>query len=1026
MRRVLILLAAASALPGQTANLSGVVRDFSQAVVPAARVRVLNEQTFAERTTLTTSEGAYSFTFLAPGRYTISAGSGGFMTMEETGVRLDAGDARLDFLLPIAAVEQSATVSADASVLRTDAAGLSTVIDRDLIQNLPLNGRSFQSVIALTPGVVMTKATFGEQGQFSVNGQRANANYFTIDGVSANIGVSAGLTLVQSSSGSLPGLAATGGTNTLVSVDALEEFQVQTSGYAAEYGRMPGAQILILTRSGTNLFHGSLFDFFRNDAMDAGDWFANANQLPKPELRQHDFGGVLGGPVGLPHYSGRDRTFFFFSYEGLRLRQPQVMSTDVPSLAARASACAACQPFLNAFPLPNRPAGPYGFAPLVASYSDVSSLNATSLRLDRRLGDHLTVFGRYNRAPSTYTARLYMLSNPIDTTAGTDTLTAGATLLISAHLNDEFRFNWSDSTGKSYARLDNFGGAVPFDPQLFFPPTVDPSNAFGGYFLSGGVNSSFYLGKNVANSQRQWNLVDTVSLASGPHQFKFGADWRSLATLNNPRAYDLMAYFITANGGASGLTAQTTIDAQQAITVYFGNLSLFAQDTWKLSPRLTLTYGLRWELNPPPTGSLPLYTFSNYANQSQMQVAPAGTPLYSTRPGNFAPRLAAAWQGDSFTTLRAGFGIFYDLGAGLMGQAAAGFPYFRQQNYAAGTAFPVPPDQAKPLPFSLNPPVTSIYGAQSGLRLPLTYEWNFTLERRLGESRQLSLAYVGAAGRHLLRQTYFENPTANIVTAYLLTNDAFSDFHSFQAQFQQRLWGGFLALVSYTLGKSLDNDSNESTALLEAAQLNPKDDRGPSDFDIRQTLTAAFSYGIPNQQRWRRLRPLTANWGLDGVWIARSATPVDVTFSRDLGFGLTNLRPDLVYGAPLYLDDPDVAGGRLFNPDAFRIQQDYPGRQGTLGRNAMRGFPLSQLNLTMRREFPLHERLKLQFRAELFNALNHPSFADPTGSMFSSDFGISTQMLGRSLGQGGANGGLNPLYQVGGPRSVQLALRMVF
>ena len=951
----------------------------------------------------------------------------GFQESTQTGIRLDAGDARIDVTLQPGSVGTSITVSADSAVLGTDSAGVGTLIPRSLIDNMPLNGRSFQSLIAVTPGVVMTKANFGEQGQFSVNGQRPNANYFTIDGASANIGVSAGLTLVQSASGSLPGLSAAGGTNTLVSVEALEEFHVQTSGAAPEYGRMPGAQVVILTRSGTNQYHAALFDFFRNDAMDAADWFANANSLPKPELRQHDFGGVLGGPVRIPHlYNGRDRTFFFVSYEGLRLRQPQVLATDVPSLAVRRSACAACQPFLNAFPLPTGPAGHFGFAPFVASYSDVSSLDAASLRLDHHFASRAIAFARYNYAPSIYTQRLFALSNLIDSKTDTRTLTSGVTLLLSARANNDLRFNLSDSTGASAGRLDTFGGATPFDPRLFYPSTVDPSNAFGGYFLSGGIKSSFYLGKNVANSQRQWNLVDSFSLLRGAHQFKFGADWRDVATRNNPRAYDLMVYFVTANGGASGASSQIVEGAQEDITVHFRNLSWYAQDTWKISPHLTLTYGVRWEMNPAPKGSRPLYTFQGYQDPSQIQLAPKGTPLYPTGFGNFAPRLAAAWQWNPATTLRAGWGIFYDLGAGLAGQSAAGFPYFRQQSLQAGTPFPLPAGYGQPLPFSVSGPITTIYGSQVGLRLPLTYEWNLALERRLGQTRELTLSYIGAAGRHLLRQSYYENPTDTITEAFLLTNAAFSDFQSFQAQFQQRLSNGLLGLVSYTLAKSLDNDSSESDLLLDARQLNPKVDRGPSDFDIRQTLTAAFSYAIPEQRFWRALRPLTNDWGLDGVAIARTATPVDITFSRDLGFGLTNLRPDLAYGVPLYLHAPLAPGGRMFNPDAFTIQTDYPGRQGTLGRNVLRGFPLSQLNLTLRREFKLYERLKLQFRVEMFNILNHPSFADPSGNMFSTEFGTSTQMLGRSLGQGGANGGLNPLYQVGGPRSIQLALRMVF
>jgi hypothetical protein len=207
--------------------------------------------------------------------------------------------------------------------------------------------------------------------------------------------------------------------------------------------------------------------------------------------------------------------------------------------------------------------------------------------------------------------------------------------------------------------------------------------------------------------------------------------------------------------------------------------------------------------------------------------------------------------------------------------------------------------------------------------------------------------------------------------------------------------------------------------------VNPKRDYGPSDFDIRHAFSAAVSYNLPGVARamWRSV---LNHWSLDGVYTFRTATPVDITYTRDLGYGVFSFRPDPVAGVPLYLNNENIPGGRVFNPDAFTLPSVYPGRQGALGRNVLRGFPLNQINFTIRREFPLVERLRLQLRAEMFNALNHPNFADPVGLLQSSQFGYSTGMLSQDLGRGGVNGGLNPLYQVGGPRSIQLAMRLVF
>src|SRR4029453_6871554 len=235
---------------------------------------------------------------------------------------------------------ETLTVEAGAPLVNTESGAVSTVIDRTFVENLPLNGRSFQTLIALTPGVVLTTATFAEQGQFSVNGQRPDANYFTVDGVSANFGVTGYIAMVETASGAAPAVSASGGTNSLVSVDAMEEFRIQTSSFAPEFGRTPGGQISIVTRSGTNAFHGTLSEYFRNDVLDARDWFVNFNSLAKPAERANDFGGVLGGPVR------KDKTFFFFSYEGLRLRQPSTQQTVVPDNQSRQLAPATMRPYL--------------------------------------------------------------------------------------------------------------------------------------------------------------------------------------------------------------------------------------------------------------------------------------------------------------------------------------------------------------------------------------------------------------------------------------------------------------------------------------------------------------------------------------------------------------------------------------------------------------------------------------------------------------------------------------------------------
>src|SRR5260370_1170556 len=403
-----------------------------------------------------------------------------------------------------------------------------------------MNGMSFQTLVELPPGVVVVPPNAQDEGLFSVNGQRASANYWTVDGVSANIGIGG----VVGTSGNGNGLAgsigsfsAQGGTNSLVSVDAMQEFRIQTSTYAPEFGRTPGAQISIATRSGTNQFHGTAFDYFRNDALDANNWFNTfvTPSLPKAKERQNDFGGTLSGPIV------KDRTFFFFSYEGLRLRLPETAFTDVPSPSARQAASPALQPFLNAFPLPtpNTPDTGPNPAPLNTSLSNPASLDAYSLRIDHKLTDKISLFGRYNYSPSNLDARRGQgdALSVLETRRYTiQTATVGGTWAISPLAANEFRFNYSRTNAADHSSLDNFGGATP----LTSLPSPSPFNAQNSQFIFGifSLANGFLVdGRSLQNVQRQYNIIDNLSVLRGSHSLKFGVDFRRLSPLFNPSLY---------------------------------------------------------------------------------------------------------------------------------------------------------------------------------------------------------------------------------------------------------------------------------------------------------------------------------------------------------------------------------------------------------------------------------------------------------------------------------------------------------
>ncbi len=1037
---LLLLLPLSGANPQTaTATLSGTVTDQRGAVVPDAKVRVVSSATGLQREGTTSREGFFTIPLLPPTTYTVTVEREGFAPAEINGLILNVGEHRsLQVQLTVGQIGEAVRIEAR-SIVQTESAEVGTIVDRQFVGNLPLNGRSFQSLIALTPGVVLTKAVGGEQGQFSVNGQRANANYFTVDGVSANVGASAG-PLGQSGGGSIPGLSASGGTNNLVSVDALQEFRIQTSTYAPEFGRSPGGQVSLVTRSGTNDFHGSVFEYFRDDALDANDWFNNSRGLPKPPLRQHNFGGVFSGPLQLPRfgeggraiYSGRNRNFFFFSYEGLRLQQPQTKITSMPSEATRNSAPASLRPFLDAFPRPNGPDLGGGLAEFAATYSDPTTLNATSIRIDHHANDSLTFFGRYNYAPSSTETRglIESLNNITFARFRTQTLTGGATWIINSRTTNDLRLNWSKNEGGAFLVLDNFGGAVVPPDNLLFPLSGTPSDSLFTFLILG-PNVGYGVGTNVDNAQRQFNVVNSLSLVTGSHHVKFGVDYRTLTPIFGSRESDLQAVFIGTPSLQTGRAAIVSAIGREAFSFSFKSFSAYAQDTWKVNSRLTLNYGVRWELNPPPKGrdGKELLTVNGLDNLATVTLAPTGTPLWETRYKNFAPRFGLAYllsqTPGSETVLRGGVGLFYDTGTGQIADSVVFAPYVRSRA-TPNAVFPLTDlSVATPPPFSLNPPFGTFFTAARDLELPLTYQWNVALERSLGTNSTLSASYVAAVARRLLRQDSVATPNANFATLRVTRNAATSDYHSMQLQFQRRLSRGFQALASYTWSHSIDTASNDSSVNAPLNLINIESERGPSDFDVRHNFIAATTYDIPSRGLGSVGAALFGDWSIDAIFRARTATPVNVIAGRDvIGAGVTAAsRPDLIPGVPLYIEGPSFPGGRRINPAAFSIPV---GRQGSLGRNALRGFSVSQLDFALRRQFNLTESVNFLFRAEFFNLLNHPNFADPVNSLQNPLFGQSIQMLGRSLGAGGISGGFNPLYQIGGPRSIQLALKFQF
>ena len=1044
---VAILLFAFVLASAQTENarISGRVTDPTDAVIASAECKITNLETNVSVVTTTNQDGIYVILDLRPATYRLTIQKDGFRTVVQPSLQLYVQDAvNENFKLALGSVAESSIVTAP--LLQTDSAAVSTVVDQQFVHNMPLNGRSFQSLIALTPGVVFTSQNLGE-GQFSVNGQFTDTNYFMVDGVSANFAVTI-IGLGQTMGGALPAFTAQGGTNGLVSVDAMQEFRIQTSSYAAEYGRTPGAQISIVTKSGSNQFHGSAFDYLRNDIFDARNYF-DAPPLPKPPLRQNDFGGTLGGPIL------KDKTFFFFSYEGLRLRLPQTATGALFTASAKAAVAPSYQPTLNALPLP-APNAPLVdpscddvtnpcMANLTVAYSDPSSLNATSIRVDHNVNKKVTLFARYNYAPS-YGATRYWEELAYNN-VNTQTLTAGVTILFAPTKVNDFRGNWSRNTGDIIVSLTNFRGAVPPPTSFLFPPSSLFRFDKGEALLNFGPQE-VRAGTQRNNVQRQLNFVDTFSWAVGVHQFKFGIDYRRL----NPTALEATSYGIFPAYAelVAGTMSSAIVSASDPFSVNIDNSSLFAQDTWRARKNLTITYGLRWEIDGAPTSATPrqpLYILHGIFDSNPLALVPGA--LWHIRVGNFAPRIGAAYQINPKTVLRGGFGVFYDLGYGDVGLTAFGFPYYRSEflSIPPGSAFDVSDPLLQPPPFStaLDSAWNEISAVDPHLRVPLTLQWNAAIERQLGTKQTLSATYVGSGGRRLLREDRLYPPAVVSLSdgsVYTTWNAGNSTYNALQLQFQQRMSHGLQALLSYNLAQSTDMGSTDSGDLratsVSDVVLPP---RTPSDYDIRQSVAGAVSYEVPAPSWGEVGATILKGWAVDGLVRVMSAPPINVTVrSFPPVPGPFETQAEIVPVQPLWIADSTQPSGRALNPAAFTAPP--PNENGDLPRNGLRSpYSINQTDIALRRRFNLTERVKLDVRAEYFNLFNHPMFGLP-GSQCNPDpiwsyngttpnpaFGkVCPGTSTTNLEAGGGHGqtGQSALYAVGGPRSAQFTLKLLF
>jgi hypothetical protein len=1024
-----------------TALVSGEVVDQKGAFIPSAQITLQESSTGVASTTASTSSGAFTLPPVKPGHYQLSISKEGFADTRITDIVLNVGDQKnLIVKLKVGQNSEIVSVNGDALNLNTTDGTVSTVVDRQFVENLPMNGRSFQSLLTAVPGVVSLPGG----NELAINGQRPDENYFTVDGVSANVGASGSLAGNNSGTGGYSGSAANfnslGTTQALLSIDAMEEFRAATSTYSAEYGRVPGGQFSLTTRSGTNNLHGSLYEYFRNEDLDANNWFNDYYGTVATQERQNDYGGTLGGPVMIPGlYHGKDKTFFFFSYEGLRLVTPQAAQTyAVPDLAFRQAVPDSLKFYINAFPLPNGSEMGNGFAALVGAFSTPSNQSAVSIRIDHSLSDRFKFFARYNGSPSNSAGYCTGCYTPLAilslVSSRTDLGTAGLTSVIAPAVSNDLRFNLTDVSSSSNYRFSNYNGAVTPDLSISIPEYV-AGHTYISPYMHWGLYAGWYDFPN-SNNQLQLNIVDSTIVSVRSHRVTFGVDYRRISTwLSNPALEEYAAW----NSEASVIANTADHSAQIRKSPYssFGplsnNLSFFIQDDWKAKPDLSLSFGLRWDIDPAPTdteGREP-YTATQITDLATTVVAPHGTPLWQTQYGKFAPRFGIAYQArrDPATgiVLRGGFGLFYDNANSI---AAYGYNGIGVKNAVSilDSAFPYTASQVASVsgPSLATPYAYAVYAPDPHMHGPYTSEWNAALEQALGTKQSLTITYVGSGGKKLIRGTYYYPAllgntafaSSGLLTTY--SNGSISNYNALQVQFQRQLSRRLQLLSSYTWSHALDNTSSNAISLSY--------EYASSDNDVRDSFQLSGTYQIPGSHYRGYLSVLTENWDLNARVQARSALPVNVTgtsaflSSGDEQYYYPNRNP----GVPLYIYDHTLPGGRKINYQGFTIATDPSTGadiQGDAGRNIARSLGMVQADIAVHKEFVVRENLRLQFRAEAFNVLNHPMFGSVYSSLTNGEqyFGRFYTTLNEQV-----TTQMSSLYQSGGPRSLQLALRLRF
>jgi Carboxypeptidase regulatory-like domain len=1066
---LVVLTPSVAAAQAVTGTILGRVTDSSGAIIPGATVTLTNTGTTQSRAVVTDAAGEYSAPSLPTGKYTVTAEIQGFKTVTMSNVDLGVDQhVRIDVKLEVGALSESVTIEARSPLVQTSSSELGTTVNEEQIKTLPLNGRNFVSLTRTVPGVVRGipganidgagSLAWRASASFSANGLRPRDNNYILDGVDNNE------TWLQ----------------TVVlfpSVDSLDEFKLQTSTYSAEFGRSLGGVVNLQIKSGTNNLHGSGFEFLRNDAFDANNFFNNRAGKPKPNLDQHQFGGTLGGPIF------KDRTFFFADYQGYRLTQGQTFLSTVPSDKMRQGDFSEInrviynpntgQPFAGniipqsmwdpasknvldqLYPASNTAGTHAANGQIINNYLINPDLtredNQYDIKADHSLSEHNRFFVRYSYEKTHRHLPATLPHGDAGTTfgAGDGDIKAQGVAVNDTHT---FSSNWLNEARFGWSSVKFFMTSIDYGQNLAQKagiPGVNLSEVTSAMsqlvFNNGGARN---LGANgnqpLITNQNDFQIFDNVTHVMGRHTMKAGGSLtlRSREILNADTIVG--QFFFDQNttsscGGAVGACtplANTGFDVASFLLGYANrkNRALFdagtytekrpewaayVQDDIRLTSRLTVNAGLRWDVFVPwvevndhqsnfdeSTGK-----FVVASPDAMIDGIKVGRYLQTYSKRDFGPRLGFAYdlRGNGKTIVRGGYGLFWNFTPGGTSSSKAQNPPFLQStdlrttfgtNLTLSSGMPAPPgvDPNRPPTGSTR----SIFDVN--FRDAYSHNFNVNVQQQFGDKYMVEVAYAGSRARQMatkgdpnqappvvgvtnqnINRPYFK-VSPGLTTLGQLQSIGFLDYNALLLKFQRRFANRFSILSSYTLGHAEDFNSDNDGTVTFTNVYDHEYNRGPADYDVKHTFSTTFTYEIP----WA-VDKVYGGWQTAGAVYLRSGLPFTVTQTQSVLSTGTGNRPNQICDG--HLDHPTI--NQWFDTSCFTVVPDTTGTYGNTGRNTMRGPGQVNMDASLIKNTKIG-RIDTEFRVEAFNVFNHPQFAQPNGSIGNSAVGQITAMLASS------------------------------